>query len=192
MKQEQRILAEWLAAKDFTIFGTLKFTDGYNINDQLAEKLVRKYFSALDRVYYGNAVTNNNVRHSRAVFLHKGSSQQNTHFHFLAKPKSDPALFCRLARKQWAGLDTHTMGFLDTQIEPVRDNVAAANYMLHEYQKLGSNTIFTPATCLSTSNIPSTKYRNIHQLRRLLKLDSFGQDKTFRDGSGGAAGQIAA
>ena len=73
MKQEQRALTEWLAAMDFTVFGTLKFTDGFSIYDKLAEKLVRKYFGALDRAYYGNAVTNNNVRHSRVVFLHKGS-----------------------------------------------------------------------------------------------------------------------
>ncbi len=192
MQQEQLALTDWVAAKGFTVFGTLKFTDGFNIHDTLAEKLVRKYFSALDRAYYGNAVTNNNVRHNRAVFLHKGSSQQNTHYHFLAKPNTDSLLFCKLARKQWAGLDTHTMGFLDTHIGLVQNNNAAAGYMLHEYKKLGSSTLFTAATHISTSNVPAAKYRSIHQLRRLLKLDSFEYDKIFRSNGDGAVEHIAA
>lgn len=191
MQQEQRALSDWLAAKDFTVFGTLKFTDGFNIHDTLAENLVRKFFNTLDRTYYGNAVANNNVRHNRAVFLHKGSSRQNTHYHFLAKPNTNAALFCKLARKQWAGLDTHTMGFLDTQIELVRDSDAAANYMLHEYNNLGSKTLFTAATHISTSPVPVAKYRNLHQLRRLVKLDSFEYDMTF-NGSAQAGEYIAA
>jgi len=194
MKQEQRALTEWLTAMDFTVVGTLKFkfTDGFCIHAWWAEKLVRKYFNALDRVYYGNAAANSNVRHSRAVFLHKGSSQQNIHYHFLAKPNSDPVLFCKLARKLWAGLYTHTMGYLDTQIELVRDNDAVANYMLHEYNKLGANTLFTAATHINTSNISTAKYRNIHQLRRLLKLDSFEHDKRFRNNGVSAVANIAA
>ena len=121
-QQEQQALAEWLAAQNFTVFGTLKFTDGFDIYDKLAEKLVRRYFNTLDRTYYGNAVANNNVRHSRAVFLHKGASQENIHYHFLAKPNTDALLFCKLARKQWAGLGTHTMGYLNTQIGLIQEN----------------------------------------------------------------------
>lgn len=188
---QQQALTDWLVEQDFTVFGTLKFTDGYNIHDALAEKLVRKYFGALDRVYYGNAVANNNVRHSRAVFLHKSFSQENTHFHFLAKPNADAALFCRLARKLWAVLDTHTMGFLDTQIKPVRDNKESANYMLHEYKRLGADTLFTPVTHINTSIVPVAKYRNMHQLRRVLKLDSFKQYKII-NGRKLAAEYIAA
>ena len=180
MKQQgQQALVDWLVEQNFTVFGTLKFTDGFEIHHKLAEKLVRKYFTALDRAYYGSAVTNSNIGHNRAVFLHKGASQQNIHYHFLAKPNTDAALFCKLARKQWAGLDTHTMGFLDTQIELVRDNDAAANYMLHEYKNLGANTLFTAATHINTSTVPVAKYRNMRQLRRLLKLDSIAHDKIF-------------
>lgn len=179
MQQEQQALADWLAEQNFTVFGTLKFTDGFEIYDKLAEKLVRRYFSALDRAYYGNAVTNCNVRHSRAVFLHKGASQENIHYHFLAKPNTDAVLFCNLARKLWAGLDTHKIGYFDTQIGLVRNNDAAAKYMVHEYKKLGSSTLFAAATHINTKTIPITKYRNIHQLRRLLKVDSFAHDEFF-------------
>ena len=138
-----------------------------------------------------DAYIKNNVRHERAVFLHKGTSQQNTHYHFLAKPKTDASLFCRLARKQWAALSTHTMGYLDTQIETVQSNEAAANYMLHEYKSLGANTLFTPATHINAANIPVAKYRNIFQLRRLLKLESLELNRTF-EGGDSAVDYIAA
>ena len=191
MLQEKLALVDWLAEQNFTVFGTLKFTDGYNIHDRLAEKLVRRYFNALDRAYYGNAVTNSNARHSRAVFLHKGASQENTHYHFLATPNADAVLFCNLARKLWAGLDTHTMGYLDTQIKLVQHNEGSANYMLHEYKHLGANTLFTAATHIGTSNIHATRYRNMSQLRRLLKLDSYEQYKII-NGRKFAAEYIAA
>ena len=191
MQQEQQALVDWLAEQNFTVFGTLKFNDGYEIYDTLAEKLVRRYFNTLDKLYFGNEGISNNVRHERAVFLHKGASQENTHYHFLAKPNTDAALFCRLARKQWAKLDTHTMGYLNTQIELVRNNDAAANYMLHEYKSLGAKTLIASVSHLNTSAIPIAKYRNIHQLRRLLKLDSFEQDKILNGGKS-AAEYIAA
>jgi len=179
MMQEQQALADWLAKQHFTVFGTLKFTDGFEIYDKLAEKLVLRYFSALDRAYYGSAVKNSNVGHSRAVFLHKGASQENIHYHFLAKPNTDALLFCKLARKQWAGLGTRTMEYLDTQIGLVRNNDAAANYMVHEYKQLGPNTLFAAASHINASTISIEKYRNMHQLRRLLKLDSLERDETF-------------
>ena len=68
-QQEQQALVDWLAEQNFTVFGTLKFNDGYNIYDTLAKKLVRRYFNTLDKLYYGNEGISNNVRHERAVFL---------------------------------------------------------------------------------------------------------------------------
>jgi len=54
MSEQQKQLTDWLVDQNFTVFGTLKFTDGFEIYDTLAEKLVRKYFNILDRAYYGN------------------------------------------------------------------------------------------------------------------------------------------
>lgn len=171
MPLDQQALKDWLMCRQFTVFGTLKFTDGFNINSELAEKLVRKYFNALDRTYYGNAAFNSNVRHDRAVFLHKGKSQQNIHYHFLAKPNTDALLYCRLARKLWGDLGTRTIGYLDTQIEMIKNGDAAVSYMLHEYRELGTSTVFTAASFFAAAELPVRKYRNIHQLRRLLTLD---------------------
>jgi hypothetical protein len=54
---------------------------GYNKREQAGgEKLVQQFFCALDRAYYGNAVTNVGMRHDRIVFKHMGTSQQNLHY----------------------------------------------------------------------------------------------------------------
>ena len=52
MQQEQQALADWLAEQNFTVFGTLKFTDGFEIYDKLAEKLVRRYFVSVRRLHF--------------------------------------------------------------------------------------------------------------------------------------------
>ena len=78
-KQERDEIAEWLIAQDFTVFGTLKFTDGTSISREHGDKIVRTYFNALDRTYFGHAVGNSNVRHQRVVFVHTGISGTNLH-----------------------------------------------------------------------------------------------------------------
>ncbi len=121
-EKQRQAMERWLTARDYTVFGTLKFTDGTAIGAAEAEKLVRKYFGTLDRAYYGNAVTNVDMRHNRVVFKHMGTSQANLHYHFLAKPHTCPVLFAKLARTQWANLSTWTMSFADTDIKAVRSN----------------------------------------------------------------------
>jgi hypothetical protein len=101
-KKQQQAMAAWLETREFTVFGTLKFTDGFSLHDARGEQLVRQYFCALDRTYYGNAVKNTGMRHNRVVFKHMGTSRENLHYHFLSKPHTDPALFAQLSKKQWA------------------------------------------------------------------------------------------
>lgn len=172
INQEKKALADWLLEQEYTVFGTLKFADGYSIQIDQAEKIVLQFFNKLDRVYFGNATTNKNIRHERAAFLHKGISRENTHYHFLAKPDIDPVLFCRLARKQWAIMSTKTMSYKNTQIELIRNNDAAANYILHEYNTLGSDTLLTSATHINPLGNINPAWRSLHRLRRLLILDN--------------------
>jgi hypothetical protein len=129
-------LKRWLAAENFTVFGTLKFPSKYPISEYKSQRLVCNFFKKLDRAYYGSAAENIGMRHNRVVFKHMGTSGANLHYHFLAKPHTDPALFAELARKQWANMGTWTMDYVDTDIKAVRSNEGASNYMLHEYYKL--------------------------------------------------------
>ncbi|AGI74419.1 hypothetical protein OA238_c45550 [Octadecabacter arcticus 238] len=126
----------------------------------------------MDRAYYGNAATNVGMRHNRVVVKHMGKSGTNLHYHFLAKPDMDLALFADLARKQWAHMSSWTMGFADTDIAAVRSNKGSSIYMLHEYDKLGADTVFLQASALNAPKYSPLKYRNIRQMRRLLAIQS--------------------
>lgn len=167
-KIEQDALAQWLTDGNFTVFGTLKFTDGTAIGRVEADRLVQRLFNKLDRTYFGNATTNVGMRHSRIVFRHMGTSQANLHYHFLAKPMADPTLYAQLARITWADLSGWTMGYEDTKVEVVRDRVATSKYIVHEYDQLGADSFTVQASSLSTPKYPAHKYRGIAQLRRLL------------------------
>jgi hypothetical protein len=172
IEKEHRALTDWMVETNWQVFGTLKFTDGSAISLRRAENLVCKYFNKLDRAYYGNAATNVGMRHNRVVVKHMGTSGTNLHYHFLAKPDTDPALFADLARKQWAHMSSWTMGFADTDIAAVRSNKGSSIYMLHEYDKLGADTVFLQASALNAPKYSPLKYRNIRQMRRLLAIQS--------------------
>ena len=172
IEKEHRALTDWMVETNWQVFGTLKFTDGSAISLRRAENLVCKYFNKLDRAYYGNAATNVGMRHNRVVVKHMGTSGTNLHYHFLAKPDMDLALFADLARKQWAHMSSWTMGFADTDIAAVRSNKGSSIYMLHEYDKLGADTVFLQASALNAPKYSPLKYRNIRQMRRLLAIQS--------------------
>ncbi|WP_170528530.1 hypothetical protein [Ruegeria arenilitoris] len=166
-------LQKWIEKQGFTVFGTLKFTDGLMAGDVRAEKIVCAYFNALDRAYFGNAVDNVGMRHKRLVFKHLGTSGTNLHYHFLAKPSTDASLFSKLARQQWAKMSSWTIGADDTKIGPVCSNKAASSYVLHEYAKLGADCICLPASSLNSPARNPLSYRNLAQLRRLLSLQEY-------------------
>jgi len=64
------------------------------------------------------------------------------------------------------------MGFADTDIAAVRSNKGSSIYMLHEYDKLGADTVFLQASALNAPKYSPLKYRNIRQMRRLLAIQS--------------------
>jgi len=169
-----RQLRGWIGKQGFTVFGTIKFTDGSIAGDARGEKIVCAYFNALDRAYFGNAVDNVGMRHKRLVFKHFGQSGTNLHYHFLAKPSTDPKLYAELARQQWAKMGSWTMGANDTLIEPIRNNDAASAYVLHEYAKQGADCICLSASSLKSPTRNPRNYRNLAQLRRLLNLQVWG------------------
>jgi hypothetical protein len=176
-KKQQQAMAAWLETREFTVFGTLKFTNGFAVHDARGEKLVRQYFCALDRTYYGNAVNNTGMRHNRVVFKHMGTSRENLHYHFLAKPHTDPALFAQLAKKQWAKMGSWTAGWEKTEIDLVRCNTAASKYMVHEFNVLGADSICLPASSFTAAARNPLQFRNLAQMRRLLILQQYDIDE---------------
>ncbi|WP_037306887.1 hypothetical protein [Ruegeria halocynthiae] len=165
-EKQKQALTNWLAQAGWTVFGTLKFTDGYSTSEHKAGQCVRRFFNELDRTYIGRNLADNGHRIERAVFRQLGSSGSNLHFHFVAKPNANIENFCETARCVWDETSSFTMGYEHTIIEKARSAAHTARYGLHEFDKLGADTLYLPATHFSKLP-PSPK--PIHTFRRLTK-----------------------
>lgn len=160
-------LKTWLAATDWTVFGTLKFTDGHSISEHKAEAIVRKFFNGLDRAYLGRNLVDAGHRIERVVFKQLGSSGSNVHYHFIAQPGVNAEQFCNAAKCAWGEASNFTMAYEHTVIEPVKSAKRTSSYGLHEFWKLGTDTLCLHATHLSQQH---PKIKPIQKLRRLLKI----------------------
>jgi hypothetical protein len=163
---QRQAMTAWLASNEFTAFGTLKFTDGYNMTVEQGEQNLRKFFNNLDRLYFGSNLVNAGHRIERAVFMHTGTSRSNLHYHFLAGPPNDTNFFCETARCVWDETSSFTMGYENTLIDDVRNLNWAASYCVHEYQQHGADTLVLAAT---HSSLPDQNVNPIHAQRRLQK-----------------------
>ena len=165
-KIQKETIAAWLATRNFTVFGTLKFTDGHDMLDEQGEKLLRKFLNKLDRIYLGSNLINAGHRIERVVFKHTGESFNNLHYHFVARPAGDIDFFCETARCVWDEISTFTMGLENTIIDQIRNQDDVANYCLHEYWVHGADTLVLPTIHKST---PTPNINPIHQQCRLEK-----------------------
>ena len=164
--QQKSELARWLEETSWQIFGTLKFTNGQDISEQRAFADLRRFFNQLDKLYMGDKMVEAGHRIERAVFKQFGSSGENLHYHFVARPNANPHQFCVTARCIWEETSRFTMGYENTWISEVQDSNSAVHYCLHEYMALGADTL-----CLSTTHRSEEHPmpKPIHRLRRLLR-----------------------
>ena len=175
IEKQHSALTDWLAATDWAVFGTLKFTDGHSISEHKAEAIVRKFFNNLDRAYLGRNLVDAGHRIERVVFKQLGSSGSNVHYHFVAQPGVNAEQFCNAAKCAWGEASNFTMAYEHTVIEPARSATGASSYGLHEFWKLGADTLCLHATHLSQQH-PKTK--PIQKLRRLLKIQTKNEHTT--------------
>ena len=163
---EQQAMRDWVVDKGYNVFCTLKFKNGYDIDPQRAERLLRICLQRLDRAYWGNRVERENIRCQRFVFLHKGTSGQNTHFHVLLDAVGDTNTFLQVVRGIWSRFAETDV--TNSRFEVARNTAATGTYCIHEWSKLGSQSF-----CARLSHtIPPTgtdKGKNLQRVRRLLK-----------------------
>lgn len=159
-------MAAWLETREFTVFGTLKFTNGHSISEQKAEPILRKFFNKLDKLYLGPNLVAAGHRIERAVFMHTGTSRSNLHYHFMANPAKDIGMFCETARCVWDETSSFTMGYENTLISDVRSLDRTASYCVHEYQTHGADTLHLSTTHQKKA-IPT--HNPIYAMRRMLK-----------------------
>lgn len=169
VKKQHGALTDWLAATDWQVFGTLKFKfkDGHSMSDGKADAIMCKFFNSLDRAYLGRNLVDAGHKLERVVFTHLGSSGSNVHYHFVAQPGVNAEQFCNAAKCAWEEASSFTTGYEHTMIERARSAANTSGYGLHEFWKLGNDTLCLQATHLSQCH---PKIKPIQKLRRLLKI----------------------
>ena len=162
---EQQAMRDWVVAKEHDTFCTLKFRNGYDIDEQQAERIVQVFLQQVDRVYWGNLVHSQNVRCPRFVFKQRGISRQNTHFHIVMQSEGDMYTFLQILRKTWARFTESCS--TTSRFEKARDTTATGTYCIHEWAYLGSDTF-----CANLSHTDKYYQKSfkptIHRTRRLL------------------------
>jgi hypothetical protein len=132
-------MVDWMQSAQLDTYATLKFRNGYDISDSAAERVLRLYLNRLDRTYYGKRDIRQGLRVERFVFLHKGRSGQNTHYHIAFRSLGLQPQFCTVARSLWQRSFFETCA-KTSQVTPMRSLTASSRYSLHEYGKLSDKT----------------------------------------------------
>ena len=166
-KKEHQAIRDWVVSEKYEIFCTLKFKNGYDIDERHAEHVVQLFLQRIDKTYWGNRVSKENLRCPRFVFKQKGSSGQNTHFHIVIEAQSDTYAFLKVLSNTWAKFNEACS--TTSQFQKARNAEATATYCTHEWNKLGSDT-FCDRLSHTAATAGTHKGNNIHKLRRLLKV----------------------
>jgi len=172
-KRERAALMDHLLAKDWNVFGTLKFIDGRTIGRHSATKVLRSYWNKIDRVFFGKAAERQAVRVPRWCFAHEGSDSENYHVHFaLLAPIADIEHTCCVLNAVWTQHHYQTAPLGKNWIMPLRHKKAATNYLTGEYWRLGGETLLDDLCWDRTSANTLAEYQHDAQQARILRAAS--------------------
>lgn len=149
---ERAEFASWIEATDVDTFGTLKFRNGYDIDERAAERILSIYWNKVDRSYFGKQAIKRGRRVDRLLFRHMGVSGQNLHFHFAARAVGGIDPFCRQLRLLWSESFIETADVGSVVIQPIERKVAVAHYLTHEYGRLAGDTFLPNYSHLSQAH----------------------------------------
>jgi len=134
---------EYVKDGQWQIFGTLTFR--YDVDLKQAEKTLNTFWNIIDRKLFGNLSYRKNIRTKRLCVLQTGKLNNNKHIHFVANTIDDISIddFILILKFFWFK-KIKTAG-QHIKIEKVKNLEATSKYLLHEYRKLGTDTLAT--TC---------------------------------------------
>ena len=167
-KSQQQQFEEWLLARDWDVFGTLKFQPIKNISAGKAHSLVRHFVNKLDRVVYGKAAECG-VRVPRWCFAHEGSDNENYHVHLVAKSPIDPELFCCLSNVLWTKHSRVTGSVNKNWITPVISRERVAAYLTKEFWKLGEQSFDAMISADGEQSFEPNAQRETLQRERIVR-----------------------
>ena len=172
-KKEQKILMKDLLTRDWNVFGTLKFVNGRTIGRYTADKLLRRYWNKIDRVFFGKAAERQNIRVPRWCFAHEGSDSENFHVHFvLLAPIFDVELTCCVLNSVWEQHHGQTAPLNKNWITPVWERSEVASYVTKEYWRLGNDTLLDHLSWDQTSANTMVQYAHEQQQARIQRAAS--------------------
>lgn len=158
---------DWMNSSNVNVYATLKFKNGYDIGEQNAQRILQIYLNKLDRTYYTKQQIRQGKRVERFVYLHKGRSKQNTHYHIAFAAVGLVPTFCTVAHSIWSRSFNETCA-TTTQVTAIKTRTGASIYSLHEYGTLGERTFIDTFTHQTQAHDAENQL-DIKRLRRLLK-----------------------
>ena len=143
MNKGYKELVDYVEEGKWQIFGTLTFR--YDVDFRQAEKTLNTFWNIVDRKLFGNLSYRKNIRTKRICVLQTGKLNNNKHIHFVANTIEgvDVDDFKSILKFLWIN-KIKTAG-QHMRIEKVKNLQATSKYLLHEYGKLGTDTLAT--TC---------------------------------------------
>ena len=143
MNKGYKELVDYVEEGKWQIFGTLTFR--YDVDFRQAEKTLNTFWNMVDRKLFGNLSYRKNIRTKRICVLQTGKLNNNKHIHFVANTIEgvDVDDFILILKFLWIN-KIKTAG-QHLRIEKVKNLQATSKYLLHEYGKLGTDTLAT--TC---------------------------------------------
>jgi hypothetical protein len=158
---------DWVKGSKANVYATLKFRNGFDIGEQNAQRILQIYLNKLDRTYYTQRQLRLGRRVERFVYLHKGRSGQNTHYHVAFTAIGTVPTFCNIAHSIWSNSFVETC-WDKTQVTAIQSRTGASIYSLHEYSALGERT-FIDTLSHTTKAADTGIEADIKLVRRLLK-----------------------
>ena len=143
MNKGYKELVDYVEEGKWQIFGTLTFR--YDVDFRQAEKTLNTFWNIVDRKLFGNLSHRKNVRTKRICVLQTGKLNNNKHIHFVANTIDDVDVDDFISILKFLWLNKIKTAGQHMKIEKVKNLEATSKYLLHEYGKLGTDTLAT--TC---------------------------------------------
>ena len=138
-KSLKKAHADWLKEQRFTLFGTLKFVDGEDINVFIAKRRLAYFFNMLDRKVRKAKAVKKRSRLNRFVYLESGRSRSNLHAHFFIKGSTlkETKDIIVMAHRLWQKVEkAHNI-----DIKLNEDYVGTSRYCLKEMDNIDTDIL---------------------------------------------------
>ena len=166
-KQVSEAWQHLLADEAYTVTGTLKFNKGTMIGTTTASSILNAYWHKLDRTFFGHAA-DKGIGIERWIFSEYGSTGNNLHFHFKAKPPIEPYYFCCIANAMWTKFHQQTAGSIYSWITPTVLKKNSSGYAVKDTRHFTYDTMGLAASHQNNIFIDTSTFQNSAQAQRIL------------------------